>query len=112
MNEHPVINSSLPEHLHSLASLAYLLERLERSPLQVSADQYRLVALRLRDELADARLDARLDALLRAYPAASEMYENLQYERAGLCRCALDASARTEILTKRILRDAAGRTDA
>ena len=112
MNESPVVNPSQSEHLQSLVALAYLLERLERGPLQASADQYRLVAQKLREELACAPADAQLGAVLRAYPAAAEIYENLQHEWAGLCRSALDVSARTELLAKRVLEDVARRNDA
>jgi hypothetical protein len=40
--------------------------------------------------------DAELDAVLARVPAAAELYENLNYQHAGLCRSPLDASLAAE----------------
>jgi hypothetical protein len=37
-----------------------------------------------------------LAALLDTHPAAAELYENVNYQHAGLCRSALDASLDAE----------------
>ncbi len=72
--------------------LAQLLEKLEHSPVPVGAEQYRSVVEHLVHEFEDVEQGAELGRLLDAYPAAAEVYENLNYKHAGLCRSALDAS--------------------
>ena len=72
--------------------LARLLERLEHSKVPVDAGQYLSVAQRLENELRSLPSDEALGALLDAHPAAAEVYENLNYRHAGLCRSSLDAS--------------------
>ncbi|UUX93964.1 hypothetical protein [Aquabacterium sp. J223] len=90
----------LPERLVPLAAMAHLLERLERTPRPAgpaSADQYRDLVQRLEAALADQPMDAALQALLNAHPATAELYENLQYRHAGLCRSPLEASLNAEL---------------
>ena len=77
--------------------LAQLLEKLEHSPVPVGAEQYRSVVEHLVHEFEDVEQGADLGRLLDAYPAASEVYENLNYQLAGLCRSALDASLAAEV---------------
>ena len=77
------------------ALMAQLLERLERGG-HPDADQYRMVVRRLADELGRVQDADALDALLQAHPAAAELYENLNYQHAGLCRSLLDASLSSE----------------
>jgi hypothetical protein len=77
--------------------LAQLLERLEHSAEPVGAEQYRSVVMHLVDEFRDVEPGTRLGQLLDAYPAAAEVYENLNYQYAGLCRSALDASLAAEL---------------
>lgn len=76
--------------------LAGLLERLEHSAQPVAAAQYRSVAQHLIDELAGVQPGVALRALLDTHPAAAELYENVNYRYAGLCRSALDASVAAE----------------
>ncbi|WP_298290194.1 hypothetical protein [Thiomonas sp.] len=92
----------------TLFALARLLQRLDSGPLHASADQYRLVAQRLGEALALVTPDAQLDALLRAFPAAAEVYENARYAVAGLCLAPLQRSAETELAARRVI-DAAKR---
>ena len=80
--------------------LAGLLERLERSRVPVGPDQYRSVVTHLVDEFDDVASDARLSALLDTHPAAAELYENLHYEHAGLCRSSLDLSMAAELAAR------------
>jgi hypothetical protein len=87
----------LPARLHSLAAMAALLERLERQPRQASPEQYRAVAVQVRDLLAQADPDEHLDALLNRAPATAELYENLRYELAGLCRAPLETALNAEL---------------
>lgn len=87
----------LPARLHPLAAMAALLQRLEQRPMRASAEQYRAVAERVKALLAEAESDDHLHALLSAAPAAAEVYENLRYDMAGLCRSPLNAALQAEI---------------
>ena len=92
-----------PAHKADLAVthvLAQLLERLEHSPVPVGAEQYRSVVMHLVDEFRDLEPGAQLGQLLDAYPAAAEVYENMNYQHAGLCRSGLDASLSAELAAK------------
>jgi hypothetical protein len=83
--------------------LAQLLERLERSTVPVGAEQYRSVVLHLVDEFDDVGADSALPALLDAHPAAAELYENLNYQHAGLCRSPLDLALKAEISARQVI---------
>jgi hypothetical protein len=87
----------LPQRLNTLASMAGLLDRLDDQPLSASADQYRAVARQVSRLLALAEPDIHLQSLLAEAPAASELYENLRYAQAGLCRAPLDAALSAEL---------------
>lgn len=80
----------------NLVLLARVLERLERSTQPVDAEQYRSVVNHLASELAVAPQDAALQAVLQACPSAAEVYENLNYQHAGLCRSSLDVAMAAE----------------
>ncbi len=80
--------------------LAQLLERLEHSATSVGAEQYRSVVEHLVNELHVIPSGAELGALLDAHPAAAEVYENLHYDVAGLCRSSLDAATTAERLAR------------
>ncbi|WP_436306302.1 hypothetical protein [Variovorax sp. LjRoot290] len=80
--------------------LAQLLERLEHSAVPVGAEQYRSVVMHLVDEFREVEAGTGLGQLLDAYPAAAEVYENLNYQHAGLCRSGLDASLAAELAAK------------
>lgn len=97
----------IPESLRVIVTLAQLLERFERSGQPVAADQYRAVVRHLSDDLAGRELDPALDAILGAFPATAELYENLRYEHAGLCRSPLEAALNAELAAGAVLRDAA-----
>ena len=62
---------TVPEHLIVVLTLAQLLERLDHSAIAVDAAQYRLVAARLSDALAEAQPSDALRALLKAHPASA-----------------------------------------
>jgi len=83
--------------------LAQLLERLERSPQPVAAGQYRSVVRHLAEEFEELQSQQGLSALLDAYPAAAELYENLQYRHAGLCRSPLDLALRAEQQARQLI---------
>lgn len=89
--------------------LAELLERLEHSTQPVAAGQYRSVVLHLIDEFAEIEPGQGLRALLDTHPAASELYENVNYQHAGLCRSALDAATAAESQARQAISRAMGR---
>ncbi len=95
MNATP--SKSLSEPLGSVLALAHLLERLERSTQPVSAEQYRSVVDRLSQALARVPAGDALQAVLGAHPAAAELYENMNYQHAGLCRSPLDQALGAEL---------------
>lgn len=90
--------------------LAALLERLENSRSAVDAQQYRSVVRRLSDVLAQAEPGPRLDAVLAEFPAASQLYENLHYTHAGLCRSPLDPALAAEVTARQWITRARART--
>lgn len=102
----PIQPVRIPESLRVVVTLAQLLERLERSP-GAAPDQYRSVVRHLGAELARRELDAPLDAVLKAFPATAELYENLRYEHAGLCRSPMDAALIAEMAAVKVLQNAA-----
>ena len=97
----------IPQQLGTLLMLAQLLERLERSEEPVGADQYRSVVRHLAIELGTVEPDESFESLLNAFPATSELYKNLHYVQAGLCRSLLDASLKAEIEATAVLAFAA-----
>jgi hypothetical protein len=103
----------IPPRLASVALLGRLLQRLEQQPRDASPQQYRDVVRRLHEALADVPDDeasiCALQALLGAWPALREVYENLHYARAGLCRSPIDTAARAELAARDVIARAAGR---
>jgi len=76
--------------------LAELLERLEHSAVPVAPEQYRSVVTHLVDALNHVTPGIALGALLDSHPAAAELYENANYQYAGLCRSPLDPALAAE----------------
>jgi hypothetical protein len=93
----------IPQRLTVIVMLAQLLERLERSGGPIGAQQYRSVVQHLAKELGDVAHDDTFAELLNAFPAMSELYENLNYEYAGLCRSPLKVSLDSEMDAKAAL---------
>jgi hypothetical protein len=83
--------------------LAQLLEKLEHSAVPVAAEQYRSVVLHLVDEFRDVESGVELGQLLDRFPAAAQLYENLNYQHAGLCRSALDTSLAAEMAARKAI---------
>lgn len=102
-------SSTLKTDLTVTHVLAELLERLEASRVPVGAEQYRSVVQHLVDELGDVAPGKALGELLDSHPAAAELYENVNYQYAGLCRSALDASLAAEQQAKQVLDQAMSR---
>jgi len=97
----------IPEHLAVVLALARLLHRLERSTEPVAPEQYRVVVERLARALREAPMDESLQAILTLFPDAAELYENLNYAHAGLCRSSLEASLAAELLAREAIGNAA-----
>lgn len=89
--------------LSIIETLAYALERVERGFSSVSPLQYRQLTARLGEALRTAGPDVSLQGLLDAFPATAELYENVNYERAGLCRSPLQASSDAEVMARTVL---------
>jgi hypothetical protein len=83
--------------------LADLLERLETSTTPVGAEQYRSVVLHLIDEFGDVEPSDALRALLDRHPAAAQLYENVNYQHAGLCRSPLELSMAAELKARQLI---------
>jgi hypothetical protein len=96
----------LPARLQTLAVTAALLERLERDKRGASPAQYQALARQLRDLLAGCDPDLYLDALLDNFPATAEIYENLRYEHAGLCRSQFDTALKAEMAAVAVIEHA------
>lgn len=84
----------------NLVMLARMLERLDRSAEAVDPQQYRGVVEHLTEVLRNAPHDAALEAVLEASPATAELYENLQYQHAGLCRSPLEWALNAELAAR------------
>jgi hemoglobin-like flavoprotein len=84
----------------NLVMLARMLERLDRSAVPVDPQQYRGVVEHLTETLQAMPDDAHLQAVLAASPATAELYENLQYQYAGLCRSPLEQSLEAELAAR------------
>lgn len=87
----------------NLVMLARMLQRLDRSAVAVDPQQYRGVVEHLADVLRTVPQDAALEAVLEASPATAELYENLQYQHAGLCRSPLEQSLNAELAARAVI---------
>ena len=87
----------IPERLRVVVTLAQLLERLEVGVQSRGADQYQSVVRHQVDELGRLATDEALGFVLDNFPATAELYENLHYHQAGLCRCPLEAALNAEV---------------
>lgn len=96
-----------PPRLIVLLTLAQLLERMEQGQLALNADQYRSVVEHLKQELQAVTPDEDFRRILRLSPATAELYEDLQYEHAGLCCSPLEASLESEWAARMALQRAA-----
>jgi hypothetical protein len=83
--------------------LAQLLQRLDGSSVAVGAEQYRSVVRHLAEELDALKAAPGLAPLLQAYPSAAELYENLNYRHAGLCRSPLEPALAAEQRAREVI---------
>jgi hypothetical protein len=98
-------------HIQSLTALKQLIsvfEMLDASAECVDADQFKLVAERLAEALRVAGASSAVRQLVRTSPAAAEIYENLQYEQAGLCLAPLDLATAYELKARQVIERARG----
>ena len=92
-----------PARLAVAVLLSQLLERLDRSAEPVGAEQYLSVVRHLQEEFNELGAETRLSALLDSYPSAAELYENLNYQHAGLCRSPLEPALAAELQARRLI---------
>ena len=92
----------------NLVLLAQTLERLECKAREIDAEQYRGLVNRIHAELEATPHDTGLDAVLGSFPAVAELYENLNYAHAGLCRSSLEPALSAELAARKAI-DAARR---
>lgn len=96
-----------PVSVHrNLVVLARVLHRLEGSAEPVDPEQFRSVAARLAVELEATPRDAGLDAVLETFPVVAELYENLHYGHAGLCRSPLEPALAAELAARAAIESA------
>ncbi|WP_418316021.1 hypothetical protein [Piscinibacter sakaiensis] len=100
----------LPERMRVLVTLAGLLERLEVDVRSGGAHQYQSVVRHLIDELGRFDGDETLELVLGNFPATAELYENLRYGHAGLCRAPLELSLNSELQSREAIARAAGKS--
>jgi hypothetical protein len=105
----PVAPSPTSFKASILETLAHQLELFEDQRRPFHADQYRALVARLGAALRDAPAGLDLDALLSSFPATAQLYENLNYAVAGLCRSPLELSLTAELQARQAL-TRAGRT--
>lgn len=98
-----VVQLTVPSELLSLARLAHLLQSLEGLGRAADPHQYQLLVQKLTAELSEQQGHEALPGLLDHFPAAAEVYENLQYAHAGLCRAPLEMSLGSELATRELL---------
>ena len=96
MSSSPV--ESIRASVHTAFSLAHVLEHIERSGGSVDAERYRNVVSRLTVALSAPLPDVARAAVLRTYPSAAELYENMTYATAGLSRSPLESNVSSEVL--------------
>lgn len=96
-------------NLEILAMLAGLFERVERHAGPVDADQYQVLVERLKRALAADLPAEGLEAVLVLHPAVTELYENLHYGQAGLCRSPLGTAVAAETAARDALARLASR---
>lgn len=103
MSSSPSLSPQIRNRLETLIALARLLERAERNELRPSADEYQRLVEQTAQALQAELPDAALKAVLDAFPAASELHENLHYAQAGLSRVELERSVQSEMAASQVL---------
>lgn len=88
-------------------SLAALLEHIERSPGPINAHQYQKVVRGLKDALSGPIPDSALAELLRRYPSAVAVHEELHYQTHGLSCTLSQSHVSSEVLALQAVQRAA-----
>ena len=91
------------ESVHTAFWLAHLLESMEQRGAKVDAQGYRDTVKRLQKSLLGPLPEAALVAVLRSYPSAAQVFENLHFAREGLWCTSLECKVLSEILTLRLI---------
>ena len=102
---------SIRSSVHTVFSLAHLLEHIERSGGPIDADQYRKVVAKLKQALSVPVPEVALAAVLRTYPSAAEIHGNMGHETAGFCHSWLESTVPSEVLAAHALRRIMRRRD-
>lgn len=92
-----------PARLAVAVLLSQLLQRLDHSAESVGAEQYRSVVRHLVEDLEQLNGDAALPRLLDSFPSVAELYENLNYRHAGLCRSPLEPALGAEVQARQVI---------
>jgi hypothetical protein len=95
--------ATIKNRLETVIALSRLLERVEGTPTQIGADQYRALVRQLTVSLGQEIPDDALQAVLGAHPAAAEVYENMHYAQSGLSRQSLERSIGSEMLASQAI---------
>ncbi|HTP72954.1 MAG TPA: hypothetical protein VML58_12100 [Burkholderiaceae bacterium] len=102
-------DSTIRSRLENVFALAHLLHRVESGHARANADGYRHLVTQLQAALSEEMPSDALKAILDAYPAASDVYENMHYAQAGLSRAPLERSVASELLAHETLARIAAR---
>lgn len=98
-----VTQIAVPTALLPLVRLSQLLQALDGQGGAADPHQYRLLVQKISAELQAHQGHEALPKLLDHLPAAAEIYENLQYAHAGLCRAPLAMSLDSELAARALL---------
>ncbi len=98
-----VYTLTVPNELLAVVRLSQLLQNLEGQGRAADAHQYQLLVRKLSAALDEHQGHEALQRLLDHFPAAAEVYENLQYAHAGLVRAPLEASLKSELASRSLL---------
>ena len=90
-------------NLDVVHALSRLIQRMEASPATMDAHQYRSVVLQLTRALEQVQPGKALQLVLEDCPAASELYENIRYEHAGLVQAPLEKALNAEMDARRAI---------
>jgi hypothetical protein len=94
-------------NLDVVHALARLLQRMEANPATIDAHQYRTVVEQLKKAFEQVEPGTGLQLILEDCPAASDVYENIRYEHAGLVRAPLEKALNAELEARRAIDHAA-----
>ena len=97
------VTTTVKNRIENLIAMAQLLERVDANPALVGAVQYRNLARMVQSLLAEDLPDDALRAVLRACPAAAQLYENLHYDRSGLSQSPLENAINSELAASEVI---------